>query len=737
MRYARMTAPGRVSVSVPQLSGGLNQFDQPNRVADNQLTECENMWWHNGALRTRPGLKLEKKDNAAIRIADYNVRQSITERETLLTRIVDRGDGHKEFVAAVLTTEEGMWHAGANSGAAGSVYITPIREDNVTLTAMGIKAGGRQSADRTNWYYLLSDGTVLKENWETPVPTGDAGWISAEPYIPTVMINGAGEEYAADSGASAYEDYNMLTRAFICTYTTDGVSGTWKLPMEDLSSDLPGVSLDSEAGGTMARIELTLFDQDTGALRTVPITLKVDENTGTVLPVDVSLTVGEVGLENTDYTSVKLRVTMKPATGIIQFKLYGMSQGESYIDAGLPFVTDNNLKITAWRNRSYEENRLTICRMTRNTWYGGERSGIAGGTRLFVCGNPDKPNLIHWSGLNEALYFPEHNHTYVGDASQAVTAFGKQEDMLIVFKEHELYAAQYAAGTEEELTFAQSGGVALTNYAAQFPLTPIHAVIGCDCPDTVRLVNNRLVWADSSGQVYMLTAVNQYSERNVRMISRNVREQMKAHGAAVLKTAMAGEYYGYYTLLAGNKMYMLDTQTSAFVSFNYYTDEDSARKALPWFVWSFPEELKFTGLVSDDTWLRMTATNTVTGESVVATLEGDTDGDSPVASHFATRMWDFDRADYKKSVEQLYVGAQAPGGGRIRVSYVTEKGVLQDGYELADRGNVNPADTGYIHRMRMTPNVRLVQAVGIRFESETPMAVDGLTIKVKMQGVVR
>ncbi len=734
MRYA-MRPNARATVEVPQMSGGVNLFDRPNKIADNQLTECLNMWWHQGALRTRPGLKLSSKDTYHTPVSDYNIRQCVNERETLLTNLQEGEGGVLEFVSAVLSAEGDVWHTGANAGAAGQIYRAAMRESVNRLTALGIKAGGRASAEGTNWYYFLSDGSVLKENWGTQVPSGDSGWINAEPYVPTVMINGRGEEYTEESGAAVYEDYNMLTRAFACTFTTDGVSNTWQLPQTNLTTDLPGTYRADEKDGTAAKIELTLWDKNTSSLRVVPITLKVDKTIGAVLPTDVDLTPGEIGESAETYTSVKLRVTMKPEKGTISFKLIGVNQGETHIDAALPFVADNNLKITAWRSREYEQNRLTICQMTRCVWFGGDRSGIAGGTRLFVCGNPDKPNLIHWSGLNNALYFPEKDCCYIGDSSQAVTAFGKQENLLIIFKEHEIYMAEYSSGTEESMAFAESGGVALNNYLAQFPITPIHSVIGCDCPDTLRLVNNRLVWADSKGQVYMLTTVNQYSERNVRMISRNVRQQMTAHGRDALQRAVAGEYYGFYIVLVDNRMYLLDTQTSAFGSFNYYNDEDSARKALPWFVWEFPSHLTFTGLVSDDTTMLMTATDERTGKSVVAVPEGDTDGDEPVHSCFTTKMWDFDRADQKKSVEQMYVGIGFPAGGSVRVSYVTEKGELQDGYRLTEQGLQN--QTGFIRRMRTTPNVRMVQAVAFRFESEAPMAVDGITVKVKMQGVVR
>ena len=54
-------------LSLPDLSGGLNLRDGLSEILDNQLTECQNMWWRNGVLKTRPGI-----DSKAERIATFD-----------------------------------------------------------------------------------------------------------------------------------------------------------------------------------------------------------------------------------------------------------------------------------------------------------------------------------------------------------------------------------------------------------------------------------------------------------------------------------------------------------------------------------------------------------------------------------------------------------------------------------------------------------------------------------------
>lgn len=725
MKYKRMPVSGGASVTVPYLGGGINVYDAPNRIGDNQLTDGDNLWWHRGALRTRPGLAVNA--GAWIPVDTYTIRQRVSEREVLLSRFAQEGE-QATFYASRLHLQDkherlGMRQQGYTFAHSGG-----------NLSALGIR--GRKNDD-TRWYYLLSNGDILRENDDPEAGEGE-GWTAAEPYIPTVLINGAGEECVAEAEPFVYEDYNLLTRAFQCHFTTDGTSVTWKLPMENLATDLPGAQRDSEAGGVAARIELDVYGEG-GALRTIEASIAYNES-GRVDSVTADLTAAEAGMDETIWGNIKLEITFNPITGVLRTRLSGVdiSDGSGAttqpISGGLPFVTSNNLRITAWRGREYEDDRLTICKMTRGEWFGGSVSGLSGGTRYFVCGNPDEPDLLCWNDTEHPLYFPELNRVRVGDDHQAITAMGKQGSLLVVYKEREIYAIQYTAGTEEDYAYAESSGVAVTSYKAIFLLTPINASVGCDCPDTVRPVNNRLVWACSDGGVYMLTATNQYSERNVRMISRNVRRLLTDCGTAALKDAQGGEYEGHYLLLAGNRIFLMNTQTSAFASFNYYDDEDAAAKAIPWFAWTLPEQLTYTGMVSGENTILLSVTDKSAGTGTVAALEGDTDGGNPIPCRLTTKLWDFGMPDRKKSVGQIYIGLGCADLSRLQVTYVTERGRIHDPYRMQ---NTLTKEEGYLPRRRLTPNVNMVQAFGLCLTSPTGLELDEIQLKIRQQGAVR
>ena len=56
MKYPMINRQPRREVNVPELSGGLNLRDSLSGIRDNQMTDCVNMWYKEGMLRTRPAI---------------------------------------------------------------------------------------------------------------------------------------------------------------------------------------------------------------------------------------------------------------------------------------------------------------------------------------------------------------------------------------------------------------------------------------------------------------------------------------------------------------------------------------------------------------------------------------------------------------------------------------------------------------------------------------------------------
>ena len=59
MKYPSLPGVPSYRVSFPPLDGGVNAHDAANQIEDNQLSDVKNMWWADGALRTRPGITVD------------------------------------------------------------------------------------------------------------------------------------------------------------------------------------------------------------------------------------------------------------------------------------------------------------------------------------------------------------------------------------------------------------------------------------------------------------------------------------------------------------------------------------------------------------------------------------------------------------------------------------------------------------------------------------------------------
>ena len=60
MKYPKINRLSSREVNVPSLAGGLNLRDSLTGIRDNQMTECVNMWFKDGKLRTRPSFDTAK-----------------------------------------------------------------------------------------------------------------------------------------------------------------------------------------------------------------------------------------------------------------------------------------------------------------------------------------------------------------------------------------------------------------------------------------------------------------------------------------------------------------------------------------------------------------------------------------------------------------------------------------------------------------------------------------------------
>ena len=379
--------------------------------------------------------------------------------------------------------------------------------------------------------------------------------------------------------------------------------------------------------------------------------------------------------------------------------------------------------------------------MKQSIWFGGSAEGISGGSRIFLTGDPSRPGRVVWSDQGRPLYFPENCYAVVGESDAPVTAMAKQEDMLVFFKNTETYFTKLIDGPAYTADDLLSGAILdVTAVDAAFPIYQIHPGIGCDLPNTVKLCDNRLIWASTTGHVYTLVSADIYSTANIYRLTdelgpiaaiRSYEEQKGGITFTVKPPAFAGVRDGWYYLLSGPHIYVTDYRSNAVRKVASYAKD---RAPAAWYPWEY-DHLGITlhaVLSSEKDGMLLIADSG--GELFVGRFtDGDKDvrphGEAPLWASFRTKLYDFARPEALKKVVRLSV--KAGGNGTLDVAFLTERGetpVVRHKELYTEKG---PREAGYLRDVKILPTAPRVQQFGFRADMRGRMAVGGLAFHYK------
>ncbi|MBR3289725.1 MAG: hypothetical protein IKI63_02985, partial [Clostridia bacterium] len=516
MTFPRWNKPPSARLTIPKLCGGLNLCDAAYGIDDHQLSDGDNVWWRAGALRTRPGLT--PVDNMLVRsllsvdrhvqIAHDPVTVSGTPGHVLLS--VGKINQAQNRLEAVLIRTDGS--------------MIPFLHHETFVGPVGPLLSVADTQEGASLGLLLTDipdHPLLRMRIDGSVEPVD-------PYIPTILLRASGTDSAALASPDGYsfESFNMLTDAFRIEYAIAGNATYFHLP--------PRV-------------------RRTGAVVTVACAGANGEVMHRINMGDPAARVSDYLYREPTATGDGYRLRYDADTTSLWFVA---EDDESETPVNMRASAYVTLTATFQPLIDHPASRSVITGMRIGTWFGGDRSGLGGGTRLFVSGNPKHPSLVHYSSIHDATYFPENNYAYVGHPSQAVTALRKQGNMLVIFKQREIYYATYQAGGTRADDILSGSTVDVEAAAAVFPLTPLSSDIGCDCPGSLALCADHLVWVNRDRKVYMLQGASSKSQRNVRPISAPIEPLLARHGQYELVSAQAVNVDGTYFLLIGHSIYL-------------------------------------------------------------------------------------------------------------------------------------------------------------------------------------
>ena len=170
----------------------------------------------------------------------------------------------------------------------------------------------------------------------------------------------------------------------------------------------------------------------------------------------------------------------------------------------------NNVRILFSR-RSTDEfkthyKQLMSCNIA--TVYGGGE-----GLCMVLAGCEDQPNGYFWSANTDVsmdpTYFPTEHYNLAGDFSDPITAFGQQQNKLVIFQRSRIGGAVFGTTEIDGRTF-------ITMH-----YTAIHPSVGCDLPDSIQLIENNLVFANRDRGIFLLRDTTAAGENTIAHLSRN------------------------------------------------------------------------------------------------------------------------------------------------------------------------------------------------------------------------
>lgn len=511
------------------LNGGINAANE----ADGQkgeLSSAVNVWHKNGALRTRPGFGCDLFRVAASgsEITDFTLEKAADVYCNEKIRIfIKRNDTEtSQSIGLVLFGESGQYadislyeHTYQNDGYYPNVFVFSGKK----TYGSGIYAV----------VAVINDaGTVLyKTVYEINASLDNVNEVlPVDVYAPLIMINGKGNSFDTLEKTSGYgdlkyiEDYNRLFGAFRAGFITDGVSTEFSLPAKDLSSD------DGEDISIVFKYGNFEYKW-------------IIESTDTVS--------SEISVEGTS-----IKATVNRTSGNITFS------------SALPQWTNDgcNLIIKAYKK-------------TENDTIFGMRFSECFDSRVFLSGNSLTVNEIAYSHINEPLYFPKGNYEFAGDAVQSITTFAFQSNMLVIFKENEVYISSGITQSRYDTERLINGSSGANVAGASMNISLLFSGAGTVYPDTVLQCGNRLIFLGNDSCVYAIARTSGYLRR-VFNISQNIQPLLDAKFP--LDGAYAADIDGRYMLVLYDSIFLFNYRDKSFYTL---ANSMTADVSVAWYYW--------------------------------------------------------------------------------------------------------------------------------------------------------
>lgn len=675
MKYDSLKRQAVKSFRVNDFDGGLNLEKVASKVKNNELIECDNLWYEKGSLQTRPGIK-------AVQSSLINSLGDNSELDYMLSdiQIYLNGRYYKVAIGKKLI-DDYMWNA----------YIQLINP-NGEVISIGTISFLRTSSEI---FYepikiLIYTGKpqegggifalVTKENQYSPFDkVYEIYEINRELdqwnriynfYTPTVYINGRGNQYQLaisehriePQTPKVLESPNMLDGGFNAYFTSDGYSNVFKLPYSSLSSST-----------IICRIYYNLDDYTEWI-----IFANTTKDTKPFFNKDVVLTVNR-------------------QTG----SLYFMCEGNDYAIPVMDKRLQNNIKVTATKEIDNGIGKIVDSSCL-----------ICTDSKIIVSGGENK-NEIYISNYNSPLYFPQSTAVSVGGPETEISALKNIGGKIIAFKRDEIYHLSLKKNDIINQISLLSDNDKIFETYDEISVSGVLKGVGCEKKETICECGGSILFLATDNKIY---ALNTSGGKKAECISKKAQKLMPNYYA----NTFAVSNDKYYMLICGNKAVL--TESVSNNEYNFYS-------------WSWDRDNSFIGGFNKDGKHIFVSRNRSDGRFYVCSFTGEVDtytnGDqvtkAKINSHFTTKHFDLKAFGLNKNIESFYLMLWSNGKTKISVNgreiAKIDFALSQEDFDKADFKTV-----------KFTPHLYGADLVYLTLETDGRMSVGDLEIFYRKLG---
>jgi len=306
--------------------------------------------------------------------------------------------------------------------------------------------------------------------------------------------------------------------------------------------------------------------------------------------------------------------------------------------------------------------------------------GGANNSRLFVAGSGN--SKYYYSQAYDISYFPENNFATLGNTEEDITGFGRQYNVLIVFKPREIYSIY--SYTETSSTTVMEENIGMESFRSQL----VNASIGCDAPYSIQIINNLLTWFNSREGICTLVSTNIQDERNVRIISRNIERTNNFGVKGILdfdenpSNIQSADYNNKYFIVFPTEgmCYMWDYEIAPY---RYSTSGGETNpRELDWFLFDHFYVKRFLKVGKQLIYASShssfkTSLIKLNASFLDLDFDGDGEGDA-IHSYYMTPFFQFGAVDMLKNVKNIYVQCRGDTASVIDMYYYTEESITPE-----------------------------------------------------------